>query len=171
MSRPEHFVLVHGVGHGAWCWFKVRCHLESAGHKVSCLDMLGHSDPNSILCIQHYDAPLLDFMSHLNEDEKVVLVGHSAGGLSLTHAMHAFKSKIKLAIFVAATMLPWGYHTEEDIKDGVPNLSRFGDVYELTFNSGPDNPPTSVALRKEFQRSILYQLSPVEAINQKHTFY
>ncbi|KAG6507668.1 hypothetical protein ZIOFF_033019 [Zingiber officinale] len=117
MSRPEHFVLVHGVGHGAWCWFKVRCHLESAGHKVSCLDMLGHSDPNSILCIQHYDAPLLDFMSHLNEDEKVVLVGHSAGGLSLTHAMHAFKSKIKLAIFVAATMLPWGYHTEEDIKD------------------------------------------------------
>ncbi|KAG6504250.1 hypothetical protein ZIOFF_036581 [Zingiber officinale] len=143
MSRPEHFVLVHGVGHGAWCWFKVRCHLESAGHKVSCLDLLGHSDPNSILCIQHYDAPLLDFMSHLNEDEKVVLVGHSAGGLSLTHAMHAFKSKIKLAIFVAATMLPWGYHTEEDIKDGVPNLSRFGDVYELTFNSGPDNPPTS----------------------------
>lgn len=47
----------------------------------------------------------------------MILVGHSAGGLSVTHALHVFGNKIKVAIFVAATMLPWGYQTEEDIKD------------------------------------------------------
>lgn len=51
---------------------------------------------------------------------QVVLVGHSAGGLSVTHAMHLFRDKIKQAIFVAATMLPFGYQSEQDIKDVIP---------------------------------------------------
>ena len=48
---------------------------------------------------------------------QVILVGHSAGGLGVTHAMHLFRDKIKQAIFIAATMLPFGYQTEQDIKD------------------------------------------------------
>ncbi|RRT77251.1 hypothetical protein B296_00008048 [Ensete ventricosum] len=57
-------------------------------------------------------------MSALPEHEKVIMVGHSAGGLSITHALRVFSNKIEVAIFVAATMLPWGYQTEEeDIKD------------------------------------------------------
>lgn len=89
---------------------------------------------------------------------QVVLVGHSAGGLSVTHAMHLFRDKIKQAIFVAATMLPFGYQSEQDIKDGAPDLSEFGDdVYDLKFSLGDDRPPTSVALREEHQRAILYQ--------------
>ena len=45
---------------------------------------------------------------------------------------------------------------------GVPDLSDFGDVYELGFGLGPDKPPTSAIIRKEFQQRILYQLSPLE---------
>uniref|UniRef100_A0A0E0F1X7 Uncharacterized protein n=1 Tax=Oryza meridionalis TaxID=40149 RepID=A0A0E0F1X7_9ORYZ len=45
---------------------------------------------------------------------------------------------------------------------GVPDLSEHGDVYDLTFGLGADHPPTAVALRKEFQRIILYQQSPQE---------
>lgn len=48
---------------------------------------------------------------------QVILVGHSAGGLCVTHAMHIFSDKIKLAIFLAATMLPSGFLSEEDILD------------------------------------------------------
>ncbi|CAL9121794.1 unnamed protein product [Musa textilis] len=166
VTEGHHFVLVHGAGHGAWCWFKLRCLLEASGHRVSCPDLasagIHPADPNSILSIDEYDAPLFGLMSALPEHEKVIMVGHSAGGLSVTHALHVFSNKIKVAIFVAATMLPWGYQTEEDIKDGVPDLSRFGDVYELKYSMGPNNPPTSVALRKEFQRKILYQLNPIE---------
>jgi len=76
----------------------------------------------------------------------------------VTHAMHLFGDKIKQAIFIAATMLPFGYQTEQDIKDGVPDLSEFGgDVYDLNFGLGEDHTPTSMVLRKEFQRPILYQ--------------
>ncbi|XP_062183234.1 methylesterase 17-like [Phragmites australis] len=162
----EHFVLVHGAGHGAWCWFKLVCLLQGSGHRVSCLDLAGAAgsrvDPNDVRSFDEYDAPLVDFMATLPDGDKVILVGHSAGGLSMTHAMHLFRDKIKQAIFIAATMLPFGYQTEQDIKDGIPDLSEFGDVYDLKFGLGEDHPPTCVALRKEYQRTILYQRSPQE---------
>lgn len=48
---------------------------------------------------------------------QVVLVGHSAGGLSVVHAMHKFAEKISVAIFIAATMLSSGFLIEEDMKE------------------------------------------------------
>lgn len=47
----------------------------------------------------------------------MILVGHGSGGLSLIHAMHQFVDRIRQAIFVAATMLPFGLQTDEDKKD------------------------------------------------------
>lgn len=48
------------------------------------------------------------------------------------------------------------------IKQGVPDLSEFGDVQELRFEHGKDKPPTSAVMKKEFQREIVYYLSPHE---------
>lgn len=48
---------------------------------------------------------------------QVILVGHSAGGLSITQACHKFAKKINLAVYVAATMLKLGFCTDEDLKD------------------------------------------------------
>lgn len=53
---------------------------------------------------------------------QVILVGHSAGGLSVTQATHKFPDKISLAIYVAATMLKNGFVTEQDVKDVSLNL-------------------------------------------------
>lgn len=47
---------------------------------------------------------------------QVILVGHSAGGLSVTQATHKFAKKICLAVYVAATMLKSGFLTDEDVK-------------------------------------------------------
>ena len=44
-------------------------------------------------------------------------MGHSAGGLSVTEATHKFAKKIRLVVYVAATMLKLGYMTDEDVKD------------------------------------------------------
>ncbi|XP_050385096.1 methylesterase 17 [Argentina anserina] len=166
-SNPgTHFVLVHGISGGAWCWYKIRCLMENSGHKVSTVDLksagIDPTDVNSVLSFADYNKPLLDFFSSLPEHEQVVLVGHSAGGLSVTLATLKFPKKIRLAIYVAATMLKHGYTTEEDLKDGVPDLSEFGDVYELGFGLGANQPPTSGIVRKEFQRKIIYQMSPLE---------
>ncbi|KAI3470979.1 hypothetical protein Pfo_027642 [Paulownia fortunei] len=165
-----HFVLIHGISGGAWCWYKIRCLMENSGYKVSCLDLKGagmnHTDPNTILSFQDYNKPLLDFLSSLHDNQQVILVGHSAGGLSLSDAIHRFgKKKIKLAVFLAATMLKSGFVTDQDVKDGVPDLSGFGEfneVYDIGFGLGEDHPPTTMMVKKELQRKIIYQLSPQE---------
>ncbi|KAB2083746.1 hypothetical protein ES319_A05G289400v1 [Gossypium barbadense] len=165
MNNP-HFVLVHGIGGGAWCWYKIKCLMENSGYKVSCIDLKGagtdRSDANSIVSFDDYNKPLMDFMSALPHSELVILVGHSAGGLSVTQATHKFANKIRLAVYVAATMLKSGFLTDQDIKDGVPDLSQFGDVYELGFGLGAEQPPTTAIVKKEFQRKIIYQMSPQE---------
>uniref|UniRef100_A0A0E0MIY5 AB hydrolase-1 domain-containing protein n=1 Tax=Oryza punctata TaxID=4537 RepID=A0A0E0MIY5_ORYPU len=108
----EHFVLVHGAGHGAWCWFRLLSLLQDSGHRVSAVDLAGAAgslvDPNDVRSFDDYNAPLLDLMAAL------------------------------------------------------PDGDKHGDVYDLTFGLGADHPPTAVALRKEFQRIILYQQSRQE---------
>lgn len=165
---PAHFVLIHGISGGAWCWYKMKCLMEKSGYKVTCLDLKGagmdQTDPNTLLSFQDYNKPLIDFLSSL--DHQVILVGHSAGGLSLSDAIHQFgKKKIKLAVFVAATMLKSGYLTDQDIIDGVPDLSGFGElneVYDMGFGLGEGTPPTTTLIKKELQRKIIYQLCPHE---------
>ncbi|OWM69859.1 hypothetical protein CDL15_Pgr025708 [Punica granatum] len=167
-TRPQqlHFVLVHGIGGGAWCWYKIRTLMENSSYRVSCIDLksagIDSSDSNSIHSFNEYNKPLIDFMSSLPETEQVILVGHSAGGLSLTQATGKFARKIRVAVYVAGTMLRAGFHTEQDVKDGVPDLSEFGDVNEFQFGLGLDKPPTSMIVKKEFQRKIIYQMSPLE---------
>ncbi|CAJ1970563.1 unnamed protein product [Sphenostylis stenocarpa] len=162
----QHFVLVHGIGGGAWCWYKIRCLMENSGYKVSCIDLksagIDQAHADSVLSFDDYNQPLMDFLSALPENEQVILVGHSAGGLSVTEACHKFANKIGLAVYVAATMLKLGFWTDEDQKHGVPDLSEFGDVYQLGFGLGQDKPPTSALVKKEFQRKIIYPLSPHE---------
>ncbi|OEL14317.1 hypothetical protein BAE44_0024662 [Dichanthelium oligosanthes] len=38
-SRHHHFVLVHGLCHGSWCWYKVATALRRAGHRITAPDM------------------------------------------------------------------------------------------------------------------------------------
>lgn len=48
---------------------------------------------------------------------------------------------------------------------GVPDLSEFGeakDVYDFGFGLGQDHPPTSMAVKKQFHRKIIYHMSPQE---------
>ena len=39
---------------------------------------------------------------------------------------------------------------------GKPDLSSFGNVNEIEYGMGPDEPPTSVKIKEQFQRQILY---------------
>ncbi|KAF5179520.1 Methylesterase [Thalictrum thalictroides] len=158
-KSKTHFVLVHGIGAGGWCWFKIRCLLEKSGYKVYCPDLksagIDPTDPNSILKFEDYNKPLIDLLSILPENDKVILVGHSAGGLSVilvghsagglsvTDAIHRFGKKINVAVYVGATMLRRGFLTDADIKDGVPDQSEHSD-------------------KREFQRKATYNMSPEE---------
>ncbi|XP_015874668.3 uncharacterized protein LOC107411575 [Ziziphus jujuba] len=73
-QRQKHFVLVHGASHGAWCWYKIRSMLETSSYKVTCLDLKGaginQSDPDTVLTLEEYSHPLINFMSNLPDKEK-----------------------------------------------------------------------------------------------------
>lgn len=101
-----HFVLVHGSGYGAWCWYKVATILEASGHRVTAVDLAASGvNPirlNEINSVSDYIQPLMNLLASLNE--KVVLVGHSYGGLPISLAMEKFFDKISLAVFVTAYM-------------------------------------------------------------------
>ncbi|KAF9626017.1 hypothetical protein IFM89_030682, partial [Coptis chinensis] len=73
--ETNHFVLVHGGGFGAWCWYKTITHLEEGGFKVDAIDLTGsgvHScDTNSITSLTEYVKPLTNFLKKLGEGKKV----------------------------------------------------------------------------------------------------
>lgn len=102
MEKSKHFVLVHGICHGAWNWYKIIALLKAAGHRVTALD-LGGCGVNSI-SISDYLQPLTDFLASLPEEENVILVGHSYGGIAISLAMESFPNKISVAVYVTAFM-------------------------------------------------------------------
>lgn len=104
-SLKKHFVLVHGVCFGAWCWYKVITLLKSAGHRVTAFELgssgINPKKLNELYFVSDYVQPLLDFMASLPQEEKVILVGHSYGGMGISLAIEKVPNKISAAIFVA----------------------------------------------------------------------
>ncbi|XP_024635896.1 methylesterase 8 isoform X2 [Medicago truncatula] len=105
----KHFVLVHGPFHGAWSWYKVATMLKSAGHNVTTIELAGCGispiQVQEIHSISQYYEPFMTFMESLPPKEKVILVGHSFGGIPLSVAMEKFPNKISVAVFITALVL------------------------------------------------------------------
>jgi predicted alpha/beta hydrolase family esterase len=78
-------------------------------------------DPNTVSDFEVFNQPLVDVLNAIPATERVVLVGHSLGSLSLLHAMENFTHKISLAIHVAGVLLPSGvsFETAGDYFKGV----------------------------------------------------
>ncbi|CAK9186917.1 unnamed protein product [Ilex paraguariensis] len=142
-------------------------HVEdlSAGHNVTALDLAASGvDPKQVKdvpSISDYFQPLMDFLVSLPSHERVILVGHSLGGLAISHAMERFPEKIFVAVFVSAlmpgptlnisTLNQESFRRQESILD-----SRY------TYDDGPNNPPTTFILGPLFSATNVFQLSPIE---------
>ncbi|XP_037446676.1 salicylic acid-binding protein 2-like, partial [Triticum dicoccoides] len=93
---------------GGWSSFKVATRLRLAGHRVSTPDLAASGvDPRplrEVPTFRDYTKPLLDLLESLPPGEKVVLVGHSLGGVNVALACELFPEKIAAAVFVATFM-------------------------------------------------------------------
>lgn len=107
-AEKRHIILVHGAGAGAWCWYKVATALRSAGHRVTVPDLAASGRDERKLTdvptFREYSKPLLEIMASLLPGDKVVLVGHSLGGVNIALAMEEFPDKVSAAVFVTALM-------------------------------------------------------------------
>ncbi|XP_064979141.1 putative methylesterase 14, chloroplastic isoform X2 [Musa acuminata AAA Group] len=122
--ETKKIILVHGEGFGAWCWYKTLSLLEEVGLLPIALDLKGSgidlTDPNSVTTLEDYSKPLTDYLHSLPDDEKVILVGHSFGGASVSYALECYPKKISKAVFLSATMVldghkPFDVFSDKDI--------------------------------------------------------
>ncbi|KAL6845531.1 hypothetical protein ACP4OV_025026 [Aristida adscensionis] len=152
-------VLVHGTGHGGWCWYRVATLLRAAGHRVDTPDLAASGAAARPLrdapTFEDYTRPLLDLLRALPPGERAVLVGHSFGGMSVALAAETFPEKVAAAVFVTAFM-PDCANPRPHVIEQLPALDWMDSVTEA------EHVPPLVFLGPEFLRQKLYQLSPPE---------
>ncbi|MBR3231174.1 MAG: alpha/beta fold hydrolase, partial [Lachnospiraceae bacterium] len=98
------YVFVHGAWLSAKCWEKVLPLIEAAGHKAIAVDYPGHGKNKDIPIIEQsmetYTQYLVDLLS--KQEEPVILVGHSMGGMSISQASSRIPEKVKKLVYVTA---------------------------------------------------------------------
>ena len=85
------FVLVHGTGHGGWCWRFIVPLLRAAGYDVYTPTLTGRSASSRLLDELNrisLDTHVKDITNMLFYEDlsEVVLVGHSYGGMVITES-------------------------------------------------------------------------------------
>ncbi|CAL9160084.1 unnamed protein product [Musa hybrid cultivar] len=171
--NKKHIILVHGACHGAWSWYKVTTLLRSAGYQVTMPDLAASGVDERRLedlrTFTDYSQPLLDILACLPPGERVILVGHSLGGLNIALAMDRFPEKIAAAVFVTAFMPdsvnPPSYVIDKH-KEEKPMLN-WGDT-QFGLVGDKDEGPASVLFGTEFL-SKLYTRSPPEDLTLART--
>lgn len=158
--ETKKIVLVHGEGFGAWCWYKIIPMLEEAGLAPVALDLTGsgidHTDTNNVATLAEYSKPLTDFLTGLPEDEKVILVGHSCGGASVSYALENYPRKVSKAVFVGATMVSNGQRPFDVFSEELGSAEVFlKDSQFLLYGNGQDRSPTALKFDKEHIK-VLY---------------
>lgn len=105
----SHFVLVHGAWEGGWSWENVAPILESNGHEVTTVQL-----PGSVGNVKPVDEVTLDgYVTEIakaikSSTERVVLVGHSLGGISISQVAERMPDRIDRLVYVAAFLLQDG---------------------------------------------------------------
>jgi pimeloyl-ACP methyl ester carboxylesterase len=99
------FVLVHGTGHGGWCWQKVARLLRAGGHEVYTPTLTGLSDRSHLvdwgvnLTTHITDVTNLLFYEDISE---VLLVGHSYAGMVITGVAARVPERLRLLVYLDA---------------------------------------------------------------------
>jgi pimeloyl-ACP methyl ester carboxylesterase len=89
------FVLVHGAGHGGWCWERTQGDLTASGHRSVAVDL-------PLTSLQDDAAAVTECLDSL--DDPAIVVGHSYGGLVISLAAGG-RSDVEQLVYVAAVLV------------------------------------------------------------------
>ncbi len=99
------YVLVHGGGHGGWCYDKVTRRLQALGHRVYAPSLPGLGEH------AHVVSPAIDLDAHIDdvvnllfyEDlHDVIIVGHSYGGMVITGVADRAADRVGKVVYLDA---------------------------------------------------------------------
>jgi pimeloyl-ACP methyl ester carboxylesterase len=109
------FLLVHGAWHSGRCWDRVVPRLEAAGHRVLAPSLTGYGDQAHLLSPDVGLGTHIDDVVRLLEDQDdVVLVGHSYAGMVISGAANRVPERIARLVFLDA-MVPEDGETAADV--------------------------------------------------------
>ena len=83
------YVLVHGGGHGGWCYQRVARILRAEGHEVYAPSLSGCGEHTRLVDARidlHCHIDDVVALLHSEDLRDVILVGHSYGGMVITGA-------------------------------------------------------------------------------------
>ena len=113
------FVLVHGGGHGGWCWRRVAHRLRAAGHVVYTPSLTGFGERTHLRdAAAGFDTFIADVAQVITFEalDDVVLVGHSMGGVIVPRVAAQLTERIHRVVWLAAVVTDDG----ETLLDAVP---------------------------------------------------
>ena len=99
----KNYVLVHGAWQAPYVWDAVKTKLINEGNNVTVVELPGHGSDQTVpstLTLNTYRDKVLDAMSKING--KVILVGHSLGGMIISAVAEQNPSKIEKLVYLAA---------------------------------------------------------------------
>lgn len=114
------FVLIHGAGYTSACWERVVPQLRG---EVVLVDLPGRGrragDIATVTLADNVKAALDD----LGDRSDVVLVGHSAGGITVAHVLNEAAAQIRHVVLVSCVIPPHGTavidHIDAEVRDAV----------------------------------------------------
>jgi pimeloyl-ACP methyl ester carboxylesterase len=168
-----HFLLIHGAGHGGWCWDQVSALLRAQGHEAASPD----------LPCEELDAGLDDYAdvalaSLGTHAEDVVVVAHSLG--ALVAPLVAQRVRTRRIVFVAGIIgapgrslaeladedaerdLPIG---EDDLESDDAGRFRFTakGARELLYHDCDPQLAEAAAARLRYQRSMWHEVAKFDS--------
>lgn len=99
------YVLVHGGGHGGWCYQRVARQLRAAGHEVHAPSLTGLGERSHLVRPQvDLDTHIRDITSLLYYEDlsDVILAGHSYGGMVITGAADQAPDRVGRLVYLDA---------------------------------------------------------------------
>jgi pimeloyl-ACP methyl ester carboxylesterase len=99
------YVLVHGGGHGGWCYQRVARLLRAAGHEVYAPTLTGLGERAHLLRVGiDLDLHINDVVTllHYEDLHDVILVGHSYGGMVITGVADRATERIGRLVYLDA---------------------------------------------------------------------
>ena len=118
------YVLVHGGGHGGWCYHKVARRLRAAGHEVYTPTLTGLGERAHLVSANtNLDTHITDIvqMLHYENLSEAILVGHSYGGMVITGVADRAGARLGHLVFLDAAHPRGG----ESLADISPELMAY----------------------------------------------
>jgi len=103
------YILVSGAWHAGWCWERVVPQLEAGGHRAIAPDLIGMGQdhtPLSTVTLAKWADQIAAIIRE--QDEPVVLAGHSRGGIIISEVAERVPQHIATLAYLAAFLVESG---------------------------------------------------------------